>query len=106
MQRKTPIRKDWGVTVQCADVDNRLGCAAGLADGPAPGRENYGIFSSKGGAIVPEKAVTLVLPKDKEKATQFDRRGMVYVMAAWVDIADAAKSVGNHGSVFSGPVGK
>ena len=37
---------------------------------------------------MPEKLVTIILPEDKSKVTEFARKGMVYVMDAWVRKAD------------------
>ena len=58
---------------------------AGVADGGGESKENLVIVSSRGGVIVPEKEVTIVLPKDDNLITEFRRKGNVYVMDAWVE---------------------
>ena len=80
-----------------------LGSVAGYADGAGEHKENLVIFSTRGGIIVPEKEVTLILPEDDNLITEFRRRGNVYVMDAWVRkndvVAGALRSGGDVGAV-------
>ena len=62
-----------------------------MCDGPGPGQENYVIFSTKVGVIVPEKHCKIILPKDESLITEFARSGMVYVMDAWVKRSEVAE---------------
>ena len=90
-----------GMVFQCADVNKPLACVAGVADGLAKGKENLASFGSKGGVIVLEAAVNITLPTDKTLITEFDRRGMVYVLDAWVKTKDVAgKASGDKNTGF------
>ena len=88
---RTNIGQNRGMTFQCTDVNKALACVAGIADGPAVGEENLLIFSTRGGIIVPEKLVQIILPQDRSKVTEFARKGMVYVMDAWVKRSEVAE---------------
>ena len=86
-------------------MSKKLACVAGLAGGPAAGLENLVILLSKGGSIVPERMVTLILPKDKPDVTEFSRKGHVYVMDAWVrkqDVIAPSRSPSNSGFIRQG----
>ena len=48
--------------------------------------------------MVPEKAVKLILPDDESLVTHFDRRGMVYVLDAWVDSEHVVAKSDKHSS--------
>ena len=43
------------------------------------------MFSSRGCIIVTETEVTITLPKDDNLTPEFQRKGDVYVVDAWVD---------------------
>ena len=80
---KTNAGQDRRCTFQCSDVNKILACVAGLAEGGGLGQENLVIFSTRGGVITPEAKTTLVL-LSPDLVTEFDRKGHVYVMDAWV----------------------
>ena len=48
-------------------------------------------FSSRGGIIPPDSETTISLQNETSKLTEFNRRGMVYVMDAWVRKADVVR---------------
>ena len=48
------------------------------------------IVGSKGGLVVPEADVNVLLPNDRSLVTEFNRRGMVCVLDAWVEKAVVA----------------
>ena len=93
-------------TFQTSDVNTILASVGGIADGPEAGSENYIIFGPKGGIITPIKFTTITLSKDENLTTNFDRKGNVYVMDAWIKKHMAIPSAGDRqGQHFQGQAG-
>ena len=78
------------MTFQCADVNKILACIGGIADAG-----NAILFGATGGHILnldekTRKAIEKLIEGCQTK-TAFDRRGMVYVMDAYVKVAPHSK---------------
>ena len=95
MEFVTRDGQDRALTFQCADVNKMLACIAGIADAG-----NGILFLADSGHILKLDAETLRRVKELishcSQVTGFDRKGMVYVMDAYVRIpsnSDLARKV-------------